>query len=108
MVDFFELELYGLWVHGCHPVGDCVADVEGLGFGLAGEMDEETVGISIDDMGTPRFVLVDHLDGLLKVSSILVPIWDSERTFSRVSLPVCTIQSAISTHGIRPENVADV
>ena len=66
VVDFFELEFDGARVHVCYCFGDLVADFKGFVFGAAFEVDEETVGVAVDDFGAPLFDGVDERDGFFE------------------------------------------
>ena len=68
---------------------------------------EKAISVAINDLSTPFLCVMDE-DNSLVESEWGSRLWASggHFTFSKVSRPVCTILSAISTAGILPENVA--
>jgi hypothetical protein len=99
-VDFFEFQSNGFRVDGSDGICDIVSNDESLFFGPTGESDEKGIGITIDYLGIPFGTRVNQLLGLTLVITLMLLM---NLTFSRVSRPVWTIESAISIQGIRPE-----
>jgi hypothetical protein len=98
----FELEFDWLRVHGCNSIGDVVPDLERLILGSAREGDKERVCVAVYYSGVPFRPRVDKLLSLM-LSETSLRAKGLTLTFSKVSRPVCTIESATSMQGIRPE-----
>jgi hypothetical protein len=99
-VDFFKFQSNGFGVDGSDGISDIVPNHESLFFGSTGESDEKGIGIAIDYLGIPFGTGVNQFLGLTLVITLMLLM---NLTFSRVSRPVWTIESAISIQGIRPE-----
>jgi len=110
----FKLELDRCWVHSRDRIRDLISNPERLILCFTLEIDEHGICIPIHDPRAPFLRGVNHSDGLdIKISGTteVVAIQRSRHithTFSSVSRPLCTMLSAISTAGIRPEYVAPV
>jgi hypothetical protein len=110
-VYLFELKPNGGRVERSHRFGNLVAYSESVLFRLPGKIHKEAVRVAIHHPGTPIRVLRYCLMGLWEVKYLCEVLSSFSTaflslTFSSVSRPVWTIASAISTHGIRPENDA--
>jgi hypothetical protein len=100
---FLKLQFDGLWIHSRDGVSDIFSDIESFFFAAALKVYKETIGISIDNFCAPLGCGMNYLNSLINQLNT-----HRETTFSSVSRPVCTILSAISAQGIRPEKEAEV
>ena len=108
----FKLELDRRWVHRRDRIRDLISSLERLFLGFTLEIDEHRIRIPIHDPRAPFLCGVDDSDGLQTKNDVgsgdTAFKGYAPHTFSSVSRPLCTILSAISTAGIRPEYVAPV
>lgn len=106
----FKLELDGWRVHRRDRIRNLIPNPKCLLLGFTPEIDEHRICIPVHDPRAPFRRAIDDSDGLDTKNDVggsdttldATPL----RTFSSVSRPLCTILSAISTAGIRPEYVA--
>jgi hypothetical protein len=106
--DLLKLQFDGNRILSCDRVCYIIANPKCLLLRLPTQVNEQGIRITINDTSTPFLICFDKRDCLESPSGFAFDGETSriQRTFSRVSLPLCTMLSAISTAGILPENVA--
>lgn len=107
MAYLFKLELDRWRVHGRDLVGDLISNSKRLFLGLTLEIDKHRIRIPVHNSRAPFLRAIDDSDRLGARISVGTSgtafVTAPPRTLSSVSRPLCTMLSAISTAGIRPE-----
>jgi hypothetical protein len=101
--DLLEFQLDGSRIHFCYRPGNIIPDIESFVPRSSRQVNKKTIGISINNLCSPFTPGMNYFNGLEISSNSML-----SKTFSSVSLAVCTILSAISAQGILPENEAEV
>src|SRR5882762_6848963 len=90
--------------------GDCICyilpNAKRLFLSLTPKVYEEGISVSIHHFRSPLIGRVNSTHSLVRRVSRGMRCVKLCKTFSRVSRPLCTMLSAISTAGMRPEKVA--